>query len=236
MSDPKYNTYAGELRFDDDNIVDVNLEPDTRNITVLLNGEEVTGGAELPEVTSSDNGDVLMVVEGVWAKADPPTELPAVTSSDNGDVLMVVEGVWAKADPPTELPAVTSSDNGDVLTVVNGAWAKAAPAVGIVYFDVGLTYDDQTGDVTINTLTTTTDIKGFINSGLHPIAKVQWTGNPEYQFFNLSYLDMAGNSIIFDQVGVDESSGVIRTYITFYKDDEVDTASCNMTFYPSIPV
>lgn len=45
MSDPKYNTYAGELRFDDDNIVDVNLEPDTENITVLLNGEEVTGGA-----------------------------------------------------------------------------------------------------------------------------------------------------------------------------------------------
>ena len=29
------------------------------------------GGADLPEVTSDDNGDVLTVVEGEWAKADP---------------------------------------------------------------------------------------------------------------------------------------------------------------------
>ena len=56
------------------------------------------------------------------------SELPAVTSDDNGDVLTVVEGAWAKADPPSSLPAVTGSDNGDVLTVVEGAWAKAAPA------------------------------------------------------------------------------------------------------------
>ena len=65
MSDPKYNTYAGELRFDDDNIVDVNLEPDTENITVLLNGEEVTGGSELPEVDSEDNGKVLTLVSEI---------------------------------------------------------------------------------------------------------------------------------------------------------------------------
>lgn len=56
------------------------------------------------------------------------SELPAVTSDDNGDVLTVVEGAWAKANPPSSLPAVTGSDNGDVLTVVEGAWAKAAPA------------------------------------------------------------------------------------------------------------
>ena len=99
MSDPKYNVYAGELRFDDDNIVDVNLEPDTENITVRLNGEEITGGSDLPEVDSGDNGKVLTVVSGEWAAANPAT-------------------------PPAELPAVTSSDNGDVLTVVNGAWAK----------------------------------------------------------------------------------------------------------------
>lgn len=29
------------------------------------------GGAGLPEVTSADNGDVLTVVEGAWAKASP---------------------------------------------------------------------------------------------------------------------------------------------------------------------
>lgn len=44
MSDPKYNKYNGTVRFDDDNIVDIDLEPDTENIRVLLNGSEVTGG------------------------------------------------------------------------------------------------------------------------------------------------------------------------------------------------
>lgn len=31
------------------------------------------GGAGLPEVTAADNGDVLTVVEGAWAKADAPS-------------------------------------------------------------------------------------------------------------------------------------------------------------------
>ena len=44
MSDPKYTQHEGTLRFDDDNIVDVGLEPDTENISVRLNGVEVTGG------------------------------------------------------------------------------------------------------------------------------------------------------------------------------------------------
>lgn len=55
------------------------------------------GGTNLPEVSASDNGDVLTVVEGVWAKATPVAELPTVTSDDNGDFLMVVSGAWAKA-------------------------------------------------------------------------------------------------------------------------------------------
>lgn len=50
MSDPKYNKYAGTVRFDDDNIVDIELQPDTENITVKLNGSEVTGGSGLPEI------------------------------------------------------------------------------------------------------------------------------------------------------------------------------------------
>ena len=55
------------------------------------------------------------------------TELPAVSASDNGKVLMVVEGKWAVGTIPSQLPAVTSSDAGDVLTVnESGVWAAAA--------------------------------------------------------------------------------------------------------------
>lgn len=52
-------------------------------------------GIELPVVSKSDNGDVLTVVNGAWAKADIPSQLPAVTASDNGSVLKVVDGAWA---------------------------------------------------------------------------------------------------------------------------------------------
>lgn len=52
--------------------------------------------------------------------------LPSVSSSDNGKLMTVVGGAWAKAAAPTELPAVSASDNGKVLKVVNGAWAAAS--------------------------------------------------------------------------------------------------------------
>ena len=49
-------------------------------------------------------------------------ELPAVTSEDNGNVLTVVSGKWAKAAVPKELPAVTAENDGSVLKVADGAW------------------------------------------------------------------------------------------------------------------
>lgn len=56
---------------------------------------QVVTGAELPTVSADDNGDVLTVVNGKWAKANAPKELPAVTAEDNGSVLKVVDGEWA---------------------------------------------------------------------------------------------------------------------------------------------
>ena len=84
--------------------------------------------AELPAVTSNDNGKVLVVKEGKWDKDNPATELPAVTGADNGSCLLVSEGAWAKGSFPTELPAVTSEDVGKVLTVnSDGQWVAVLP-------------------------------------------------------------------------------------------------------------
>lgn len=103
-----------------------NIETSADMIEVLAN---IAGGTiELPAVSSTDNGDVLTVVSGKWAKAELPVELPAVTTSDEGNALIVSsEGKWAKEAIPSQLPAVTSADEGDVLTVDSeGKWAKAS--------------------------------------------------------------------------------------------------------------
>lgn len=65
------------------------------------------------------------VIQAITQKASTAgVELPAVSSTDNGDVLTVVNGKWAKAAVTKELPAVTAEDNGSVLKVVDGAWDK----------------------------------------------------------------------------------------------------------------
>ena len=76
-------------------VANISTIPDMINAiaTVVPSGS----GSSLPEVTGADNGMILTVVEGAWAKAAAPTELPAVTAEDNGDVLKVVDGAWAKA-------------------------------------------------------------------------------------------------------------------------------------------
>lgn len=55
-----------------------------------------SGSSGLPEVTSDDNGDVLAVVNGTWAKST--NALPAVTSSNNGKILRVYNGRWSLSD------------------------------------------------------------------------------------------------------------------------------------------
>ena len=101
---------------------------------------EYNPGSGLPEVSASDNGKVLGVVNGAWKSVTPeiPEELPSVTTSDNGKVLGVVSGKWAKVTPehPKELPAVTTSDNGKVLAVVGGKWQSVTPEIPDVQSEI----------------------------------------------------------------------------------------------------
>lgn len=101
-------------------VANINTIPD---MLEAISTVAASAAGELPPVTGSDNGNVLTVVSGKWAKAAVPKELPTVAGADNGDVLTVVEGAWAKAEIPAELPAVTGDDNGKILAVANGAWA-----------------------------------------------------------------------------------------------------------------
>ena len=83
----------------------------------LENGVANASAKELPAVSGTDNGKILTVVEGVWAKADSPSELPVVTGADNGNVLTVVEGSWAKANSPILLVEISEGVNeGSLVT------------------------------------------------------------------------------------------------------------------------
>ena len=94
-----------------------------QNLYVALGGTaaDVAEINLIPDMINAIATQAATVVSAANAK-----ELPSVTSSDNGNVLTVVEGKWNKAAIPSQLPAVTGEDNGDVLTVVEGQWNKAA--------------------------------------------------------------------------------------------------------------
>lgn len=81
------------------NVADITLIPDMiKAIAAHISGG---GAAELPTVTSSNNGEILTVSGGKWVSAAPASQLPSVTATENGEVLTVVEGAWAAAALPT---------------------------------------------------------------------------------------------------------------------------------------
>ena len=90
-----------------------------RDLYTAMGGsaDDVTNLAITPELISA-----LATAAATLAAAT----LPAVSSTNNGNVLTVVNGKWAAAAPASQLPAVTADDNAKVLTVVSGAWAAAA--------------------------------------------------------------------------------------------------------------
>lgn len=114
---------------------DISALANVNDVTAILNAiadldtvQKIKSATELPDVSDADDGDVLTVVDGEWAKAEPSgggSSLPSVSSTDNGDVLTVVDGAWDKA-ASTGLPAVTSADNGKGLSV------QGTPVAGAV--------------------------------------------------------------------------------------------------------
>lgn len=80
-------------------VADLTIIPDMINAIAELIASGAT--AELPKVTSDDNGKFLTVSGGKWAKGDVPAELPAVTASDNGKVLKVADGAWGVGEDAT---------------------------------------------------------------------------------------------------------------------------------------
>lgn len=96
------------------------------NLDSLL--PELNLGSGLPEVSTSNNGNVLAVVNGVWQSVTPefPEELPAVSAADNGKVLAVVNGQWNTAVPgvsggQSEIPVFNLADMGlPVVTLPEG--------------------------------------------------------------------------------------------------------------------
>ena len=90
--------------------------------------ENVSGIFE--STTTEDTGKVLTVGDDgspEWGEAVNP--LPPVTSGDNGDVLSVVNGAWAKSPAPSSLPPYTSADKGKVLTVGEGSESETVVIV-----------------------------------------------------------------------------------------------------------
>lgn len=81
-------------------VADITVIPDAIDAITTL----ISGGAlkELPTVNTTDNGDILTVSAGKWAKGEIPSQLPAVTAENNGSVLKVIDGAWGIGTDATE--------------------------------------------------------------------------------------------------------------------------------------
>lgn len=112
------------------------------------------GGSGLPAVTSDDNGDVLAVVSGAWAKSS--NALPAVTAQVNGAVLQVKQGRWQAAFLQSNLiyqeDAYSDGETPATFTCVDSAME-----LYMYYESVGLAIN---GSLVVNATQGYDDIEG----------------------------------------------------------------------------
>jgi hypothetical protein len=80
------------------NVADVTNTPDMINAIAALDLDAIADNAVTTDTIKDGNVTEAKLADGVKAKLNA-TELPAVTAEDNGSVLTVVEGAWAKVAP-----------------------------------------------------------------------------------------------------------------------------------------
>ena len=67
------------------------------NVEALKEVYKALGG-DPDDFTATTNPEAIMLIAGIIGTAVAP-ELPEVSAADNGDMLKVVDGAWAKFTP-----------------------------------------------------------------------------------------------------------------------------------------
>lgn len=99
------------------------------------------GGSDLPAVSSDDNGDILAVVEGAWAKVTPSSE-----------VLVVPYAITI--DEETHNPSATTDvAYSDILAAINANKAIIANVTGAVIAQCASVYFDSDNSQILFSLT-----------------------------------------------------------------------------------
>ncbi len=182
------------------NIADVaNVQTDAE---MIKNLNDIYEAFSLPEVTAEDNGDVLTVVEGEWAKATPSESLPSVTSADEGDVLTVNNsGEWVANALPKELYIASATTTGTVTTKL---YTGFTVNFGKTQKDV---YDEYVASGAENAI-----IK--VNGGTGDTVYFSIIGKPTNKLvFGLVWVDTTNSSIYFHKITI-ESNGSGNTAAT----------------------
>lgn len=165
--------------------------PDLSTITPVTREEEfldriarAAASPNLPEVDTSDNGDVLTVVSGEWAAAAPASCLPEVTDVDDGKVLTVADGEWSAAYPSAAgfLISMTWNNDDSQATLdknYNEIIATLSSGIMPVVFDnYGGLY--AIGGAAVVTDTYTVIMREFVENNLYSFTSASATGTLTY--------------------------------------------------------